>query len=109
MLNAIKEEKGLLSYGDKLKVVIDMINALEFLRIKGIVHRDIKPENIIHSSTDGNWKICDFGMAEHAGEKIIKISGTPGYMAPELLKKDCQPEADIHSDIYSMGLTFYEM
>ncbi len=48
------------------------------------MHRDIKPENILYSEKDGNYKICDFGLALKVGEKMTKISGTPGYMAPEL-------------------------
>jgi serine/threonine protein kinase len=56
-----------LSYRDKLKVVIDMMNALEFLRIHDIVHRDIKPENILYSKKDGNYKLADFGLAIKAG------------------------------------------
>jgi len=59
-----------------------MLNALEFLRIKGIVHRDIKPENILYSKKDGNYKIGDFGLALKVGEKTTKLSGTPGYIAP---------------------------
>lgn len=86
-----------------------MLNALEFLRIKGIVHRDIKPENILYSKKDGNYKIADFGLALKVGEKIPKLSGTPGYIAPEYFQEENETEADIKSDIYSMGLTLYEM
>lgn len=71
-----------LTYKDKLKVIIDMMNALEFLRIHGIAHRDIKPENILYSERDGNYKLADFGLAIRLGQKINKISGTPGYLAP---------------------------
>lgn len=77
------------NYKEKMKFVIDMLNSLQFLRLKGIVHRDIKPENILYSEKDGNYKIGDFGMALKIGEKITKISGTPGYMAPELLENSC--------------------
>lgn len=87
-----------------------MLNALEFLRIKGIVHRDIKPENILYSKKDGNYKIGDFGLAMKVGEKTTKLSGTPGYIAPEFFQKQNEEvEADIKSDIYSMGLTLYEI
>ena len=65
-----------------------MINALQYLRIKGVVHRDIKPENILYSKKQGNYKLADFGLAMKAEDKIKKISGTPGYMAPELLQDD---------------------
>ena len=71
----------------KIKLVSDMLNALEYLRIKGIVHRDLKLGNILYSQTDGNFKIADFGFAKAVNSKYNKIVGTPGYMAPELLNK----------------------
>lgn len=45
---------------EKIKFLVDMLNAFEFLRINGIVHRDLKPENILYSKKDGNYKIADF-------------------------------------------------
>ena len=45
------------------KLMKDILNGLEFLRIQGIVHRDRKPENIVYSATDKNFKIADFGLA----------------------------------------------
>ena len=79
------------------------------MRIKGIVHRDLKLENILYSNADGNFKIADFGLAMKTNSKYTKIVGTPGYMAPELLVKSEFKIADIRSDIYSMGLIFYEI
>lgn len=67
-----------------MKIVSDLLNGLEYLRIKGIVHRDLKPENILYSRTDGNFKIGDFGLSRKVGTKCNKIVGTPGYMAPEI-------------------------
>ena len=48
---------------EKIKFLVDMLNAFEFLRIKGIIHRDIKPENILYSKRDDSYKISDFGLA----------------------------------------------
>jgi serine/threonine protein kinase len=50
--------------------------------LKGIVHRDLKPQNILYSTKDGNYKIADFGISKRVGQKLDKISGTPGYIAP---------------------------
>ena len=41
-----------------------MLNALEYLRIKGVVHKDLKPENILYSKKDCNYKIADFGLSK---------------------------------------------
>ena len=51
----------------KMSIINDLLNAMEFLRIKGIVHRDIKPENILFSKKDGKYKLADFGYARKAG------------------------------------------
>lgn len=72
----------------KIKIITDMLNALEFLRLKGIVHRDLKPQNILFSKKDGNYKIADFGISRRAGERLEKLSGTPGYIAPELFTQN---------------------
>ena len=95
----------------KAKIVTDMMNALEFLRVKGIVHRDLKPENILYSKSQGNFKIGDFGFATRVGSKISSTCGTPGYIAPEMFGRNKQPdqEADVKSDIYAMGLIFFEL
>ena len=86
-----------------------MLNALEYLRIKGVVHKDLKPENILYSKKDGKYKIADFKLSKKQGQRLGKISGTPGYIAPELFANKTSCFADIKSDIYSMGLIFYEM
>lgn len=95
---------------EKIKIITDLLNGLEFLRIKGIVHRDLKPENILYSKKDNNYKIADFGISKFVGQKLDTIAGTPGYIAIELLKeRSGEKIADFKSDIYSMGLIFYEM
>jgi serine/threonine protein kinase len=75
----------------------------------GVVHRDIKPSNIM-IDREGNAKITDFGIARSfAGEGTISsgdITGTPDYMSPEQVDGK---GIDAQSDIYSLGITLYEM
>lgn len=78
-------------------------------RLKGIIHRDIKPANLL---LDGmaRLKMTDFGIVKLAGESSMTRTGfNPGtveYMSPEQIRG---LEVDARSDIYSLGITFYEM
>jgi serine/threonine protein kinase len=93
-----------------LKIVLQVSLALECAFEHNIIHRDIKPSNIIVNK-EGKAKVADFGLAKAITGDIELTSsevaiGTPKYMSPE------QGEAgyvDIRSDIYSLGLVFYEM
>ena len=96
-----------------------MASALQAAHEKGIVHRDLKPVNIMivrdPEMTGGERsKILDFGLAKiiepEGGEGITNtgtILGTPAYMAPEQCKS--ARAADPKSDVYSLGVIFYEM
>jgi serine/threonine protein kinase len=81
LLEKIKQQ-DFLTMKDKIKFLVDMLNAFEFLRIKGIIHRDLKPENILYSKKDNCYKIADFSLAIFENETTNKIVGTPGYLAP---------------------------
>jgi len=87
-----------------------ILSAFAYAHEKGIVHRDIKPANIIISQTN-EVKILDFGIAKILGEsnnmtKTGTQMGTVYYMSPEQVQGK---KADIRSDIYSLGVTFYQM
>jgi tetratricopeptide (TPR) repeat protein len=89
--------------------------ALVAAHAHGIVHRDLKPENIMVTTAD-QVKILDFGVAKRlpraeetaATESVVSttFSGTPAYMAPEVL---LEKEADARADLFSLGVVFYEM
>ena len=73
-----------------------------------IIHRDLKPDNILISEEDDVFLI-DFGISRYYKEEVTRdtvLAGTKGYTAPEVL---AGMQSDNRSDIYSIGLIFYEM
>lgn len=87
-----------------------LASGLSFAHKRGVVHQDIKADNIFITN-EGDLKIGDFGLARLLVGRVYMNSstkgmGTPAYMSPELCKGEPQ---DYRSDIYSMGILFYEM
>lgn len=82
---------------------------LEAARKKGIAHRDLKPQNIL-VDRKGHAYIADFGLARGQGQSGVSLTGvilgTPEYISPEQWKGE---RGDFRSDIYSLGITLYEM
>ena len=81
-----------------------LILSLEYIHENNIIHRDIKPENLIYDEK-GYVRLTDFGIAKIKKEKLNDTSGTPGYMAPEVLL------GQNHSfpvDFYAIGVIGYE-
>ena len=105
---------GTLTSAEALKVVPQVCDALQFAHDEGIVHRDIKPENILIDKK-GRVKIADFGLAKLLGHDKTEaaltgaqqVMGTIHYMAPEQVEGT--KGVDHRADIYSLGVTFYEM
>ncbi|KAI9269541.1 kinase-like domain-containing protein [Helicostylum pulchrum] len=82
-----------------------LVEAVNHLHTNGIVHRDIKPQNLLLSS-DNLVKLIDFGNATTVSDTLsYNSTGTPAFMAPELLKKvQISPTC---ADLWSMGVTLY--
>ena len=84
------------------------INGYSYIYEKKLIHRDLKPANLLLTS-DNELKIADFGFGIKAQE-VLKPSkynvGSPLYMAPESLKRN---EYSFKTDIWAMGVIFYEM
>ncbi|KJR41218.1 serine/threonine protein kinase with PASTA sensor(s) [Candidatus Magnetoovum chiemensis] len=96
---------------NKLKVLLQIANALHYAHQRGVIHRDIKPANIMMLD-DMQVKIMDFGVAmlttstdTISASSADKIMGTPSYMSPEQTQGD---SLDRKTDIFSLGALAYE-
>ena len=90
------------SLQSRKRIIAQLLDAVRYLHIKGVVHNDLKPENILISNKGENVKLIDFGLSDTDAFYLSKTLGcTPAYASPELL---AQSDVDIRSDIYSLGL-----
>ena len=105
------EKAGGLPLERALKFARQLCGALEAAHAEGVVHRDLKPQNILVDQAD-NLYVSDFGLAKSlepevtAMTRVGQIMGTPRYMSPEQVEAK---DVDNRSDLYSLGLIFYEM
>ena len=107
------EDSGFLAPHEALEIITAAAEGLAVAERHHIVHRDIKPDNILISKTTGA-KLADLGIARHLeGQHSLTLTGssvtmgTPHYISPEQAMN--ASTADIRSDIYSLGATFYEL
>ena len=101
------EKKGKLSHKEVISIAIQMCNGIGAAHAAGIVHRDIKPQNVM-ISRDGKVKVTDFGIAKAVTSNTISSNamGSVHYTSPEQARGGY---SDAKSDIYSIGITLYEM
>lgn len=107
----LKNKIGIFPEEKAKPIMIQILKAFDFAHKQGIVHRDIKPANILINSDGTKIKILDFGIAKMKDDISMETKsgaqiGTVFYMSPEqVLGK----ELDAKSDIYALGVTFYQM
>lgn len=101
------QNKGKLEIAESISIAMQIAQGIETAHRHNIVHRDIKPQNIIISA-DGRVKVTDFGIAKAASTQTISSNtmGSVHYISPEQARGGY---CDERSDIYSLGITMYEM
>lgn len=103
-----KLDGGSLPFEQVIEIALQIVDALKHSVSFDILHGDIKPGNILLTS-DGAVKLSDFGLARRLSQTTdapTDFAGTPSYMAPEAVEPS---SADVRSDMYSLGVTLFEM
>ena len=112
-------DQAQLATSERLRLFIQVCQAIQHAHQKGIVHRDIKPSNVLVASQDGTPvpKVIDFGIAKAIDQRLTdktvftafeQFIGTPAYMSPEQAELSGL-DIDTRSDIYSLGVLLYEL
>ena len=104
------QESGALRPEIAAQIIIRVLAALQHAHQNGVVHRDIKPQNILIDK-EGTVKVADFGIARMANAQTVSqtdesVMGSVYYFSPEQARGAA---VDARSDIYSVGVVFYEM
>ena len=106
----ISFDSGPIPEDDLIPMFLQILSAIKYAHSKGLVHRDIKPANVL-ITPEGDVKLLDFGIAQQSSEDsgLTKTGvqvGTVSYMSPEQVNAE---KVDKLSDIYSLGVTLYQM
>ncbi|EPS59806.1 hypothetical protein M569_14999, partial [Genlisea aurea] len=107
LLDRILSRGGKYSEDDAKTVMIQILNVVAFCHLQGVVHRDLKPENFLFASKDesSTLKAIDFGLSDFVrpDERLNDIVGSAYYVAPEVLHRVYNTEADV----WSIGVIAY--
>ena len=103
------EEQDAMPWQSALPIFSQLLKAFDYAHERGIIHRDIKPRNIMLTA-EGTVKVMDFGLAKfylkQDATQTAGVSGTLCYMSPEQIRGR---QLDQRSDLFSLGLTLYEL
>jgi serine/threonine protein kinase len=111
LLRTILNEEGPLPVERAESITLHICDALDYMHKRGIVHRDLKPENVMVNDQD-EIKLIDFGIAMKEDARrltfvnVSSMLGTPDYISPEQVQGK---RGDQRSDMYALGIMFYEM
>jgi serine/threonine protein kinase len=112
-------DRNRLAPAARLRLFIDVCQAIQHAHHKGVIHRDIKPSNVLVTLHDGVpvVKVIDFGIAKATAHKLTErtlftahgqMIGTPAYMSPEQAEGNGL-DIDTRSDVYALGVLLYEL
>jgi eukaryotic-like serine/threonine-protein kinase len=108
-LASLVQERGRLTPKEAAGIIVQVCRALETAHAEGVIHRDLKPQNIMLDAHD-RVVVMDFGIARSVQIGSMTqtgvVLGTPAYMSPEQAKGE---ELDARSDLFSLGIIFYEL
>ena len=107
-LNFLIETKSKALEGNRIELLTQLAEAIEYVHKAGFLHRDICPRNIMVTA-EGRVKVIDFGLSIPYRPEFCKPgnrTGTPNYLAPELIKRTT---TDNRVDLFAMGVTAYEV
>jgi len=100
------------SMDESMKIILQVLDAISYAHRMATVHRDLKPENILFSK-NGTLKLSDWGigkfMASESTTRTMGTKGTLSYSSPEQISKKKFGAVDWQTDIFQMGIVFYEV
>ncbi len=106
-LEAVIRSRHEMVIAEKLSLLVQVCDGLDYAHRRNVIHRDIKPANIVVTK-DGGIKIVDFGIARFGNERFTKtgqVMGSINYMSPEQINGE---DTDSRTDIYSTGIVLFE-